>query len=50
MCQSVYSQSTRQKDVLIGATALVHDMVLVTDNTKIFQDIDNLQLFNLFYR
>lgn len=34
----------------IGATALVHNMVLATDNAKDFQGIDGLQLFNPFYR
>jgi len=31
-------------DLLIGCTAIVNDMVLVTNNTKHFQRIDNIQL------
>ncbi|NJL13295.1 MAG: type II toxin-antitoxin system VapC family toxin [Microscillaceae bacterium] len=33
-------------DMLIASTALAHEMVLVTRNTKHFQRIENLQLEN----
>ena len=36
-----------QADLLIGATALQHDLVLVTRNTKDFEGCD-IQLFNPF--
>lgn len=35
-------------DSLIASTALVHDLILVTDNTKDFYNIKDLQLFNPF--
>lgn len=35
-------------DSLIAATALVHDLIVVTDNTKDFDSINNLKLFNPF--
>jgi tRNA(fMet)-specific endonuclease VapC len=31
-------------DLMIGAVALVHDLTLVTHNTRDFQDIPNLRL------
>ena len=33
-------------DILIGATALYHNMVMVTDNTEHFQRIPNLEIEN----
>lgn len=35
-------------DSLIASTALVHNLILVTDNTKDFTNIDGLRLFNPF--
>ena len=37
----------RQADLLIGATALRHDLVLVTRNTKDFEGC-GIKLFNPF--
>lgn len=37
-------------DLLIGATALKHDMVLVTDNVKHLSHIGNLQIENWIER
>lgn len=55
-CAEQYSHirtSLRQKgrpsgevDIMIGAIALAHDAILVTNNTKHFQDIDGLRLEN----
>ena len=36
-----------QADLLIGATAMLHELVLVTRNTKDFEECD-IQLFNPF--
>jgi len=33
-------------DLLIAATSIVHNMLLVTRNTKDFDDIDGINLFN----
>ena len=33
-------------DLLIGSTALVHNLILVTNNTKHFQKIEGLELEN----
>ncbi len=37
-------------DLIIGVTALVNDLTLVTDNTKDFRNIKNLQIENWFER
>ncbi|OBX82970.1 type II toxin-antitoxin system VapC family toxin [Moraxella nonliquefaciens] len=50
-CSPLHVPNQRDKhDALIGATALVHDLILVTDNTKHFKDIDNLRILNPFER
>lgn len=37
-------------DLIIGVTALVNELILVTDNTKDFRHIKNLRLENWFER
>ena len=37
-------------DLLIGCTALVYDMVMVTENLKDFQNINHIQLENWIER
>lgn len=37
-------------DLLIGTTSVVHDMIMVTNNTKEFERIKNIQLENWLYQ
>lgn len=50
-CAPLHVPNRRDKhDALIGATALVHGLILVTDNVKHFSDVDALQICNPFER
>lgn len=49
ICAALHVPNPRpQHDTLIAATALAHDLILVTRNTKDFQNIDGLRIFNPF--
>lgn len=43
------SSSIRLADAIIAATALCHDLVLITRNTDDFKYITNLETFNPFH-
>lgn len=48
-CADLHIPNKRpQHDALIAATALTHDLVLVTENIKDFQNIDGLRILNPF--
>lgn len=48
-CAELHIPNPRpQFDSLIASTALVHNLILVTDNTKDFQGIDGLKIHNPF--
>lgn len=48
-CAALHIPNPRPSfDSLIAATALAHDLILVTRNTKDFQNIDDLRIFNPF--
>ncbi len=50
-CAELHIPNPRSEfDSLIGATALVHNLILVTNNTKDFEGIDNLRIINPFDR
>lgn len=49
-CAELHIPNERDRhDALIGATALVHDLTLVTRNTKDFNGIEGLRLLNPFH-
>lgn len=48
-CAELHSPNPRSEfDSLIASTALVHNLTLVTDNTKDFRGIDGLRILNPF--
>lgn len=49
LCAALHVPNPRPPfDSLIAATALAHDLILVTRNTKDFQNIDGLRILNPF--
>lgn len=50
-CAELHIPNPRSEfDSLIAATALVHDLILITDNVKDFKNINDLILINPFMR
>lgn len=48
-CAKLHIPNPRpQFDSLIASTAIMHNLILVTDNTKDFLGIDDLQIYNPF--